>query len=125
MPVQAGPEHDAALFLLLDGALDASEDLMEQIQSVRDKLGESHPTALHVVRQFELFQRKFEAHDDADGTWLAYRVLTGEIRAAMMRYRGGLRNAVAGTSVRRLNITARQPPLASLTKLSPLGHTTP
>lgn len=41
-----------------------------------------------------------QSHDDADGTWLAYRVLTGEIRAAMMRYRGGLRNVVAGTAAK-------------------------
>lgn len=60
VPAQAGPEHDAALFLLLDGALDSSEDLMEQLDAVKDKLGDTHPTTVKIIKQFALFQRKFE-----------------------------------------------------------------
>jgi hypothetical protein len=43
--------------------------------------------------------------DDAEGTWLAFRVVVGEVRAAFVRYRGGMRKMVGAI---KTSFSARQ-----------------
>ncbi|KAK3248245.1 hypothetical protein CYMTET_42280 [Cymbomonas tetramitiformis] len=82
------------LFSMLDSALASAESLEDQIQILKSKLGESHETVLCASKQHTFFQMKYKERDDAEGTWLAYRVLIGEVRAAMVRYKGGLKRIV-------------------------------
>ena len=82
------PEH---LLDMLDAALADVDPLDEQIASLSDKLGEAHPSVVKARKQKVLFDKLLEKRKDAEGAWLAYRVLIGHLKTATVKYHRGLK----------------------------------
>mmetsp|Transcript_27238 Transcript_27238/g.59485 ORF Transcript_27238/g.59485 Transcript_27238/m.59485 type:complete len:1001 (-) Transcript_27238:277-3279(-) len=112
-------QHDESLYSMLDNVLETTEDLDEQIAALNSKIGEDHELMRKISKQYAYFQQKYRERDDADGTWLAFRMVVGEIRAALVRYRGGMRK-MAGAVKNSLNVVARGEARPNSTYTSPL-----
>ena len=76
---------------MLDAALADSDPLEEQIAVLSDKLGEQHPSVIKARKQVVLFRKVHAKRKDAEGAWLAYRVLIGHIKTATVKYHRGLK----------------------------------
>lgn len=86
--VKAVPEH---LMDMLDALLVNTDSLEEQITSLSDKLGEQHPSVIKARKQVMLFLKVHAKRKDAEGAWLAYRVLIGHLKTATVKYHRGLK----------------------------------
>lgn len=79
------------LFLLLDDALKFAEDNHEQqIETIKDKLGDGEMYQ-RIVRLYKTFRSRLLERSDADVAWAAYRNVLGEIESTMNRYRQGIK----------------------------------
>ena len=79
------------LFLLLDDALKFAEDNLEQqIETIKDKLGDGEMYQ-RIVRLYNTFRSRLLERSDADVAWAAYRNVLGELESTMNRYRQGIK----------------------------------